>query len=201
MTDLLSPFIYRLQNIEQKYALAIKEAQDPAIKTNELFFLPHLSGERSPYWSNIPKGAFVGISLKNFRPHFGKAVLEGVAFMFRLYTEIFSNLGVRKTEPLKFGGGMAKNKLWLQIIADVLDMTIQVPKIINSEFLGGTIIATKSLNYFKTIKEAAEHIIKIDYQLKPSPSNVSYYDSKYSLFKLLYPSLEPFFKQLISENT
>lgn len=190
---------YISSDITQNYALAIKEAGAPQVKTDGLFFLPHLSGERSPYWSNIPKGAFVGVSLKNTRGHFGKAVLEGVAFMFKLYTEIFSSLGVAKPELIKFGGGMAKNKLWLQIISDALNTKIQVPKILNSEFLGGTIIATKSLNYFRTIKEAARHIIKIDYQLEPNMDNVAVYDSKYTLFKSLYPTLEPFFKKL-AEN-
>ena len=187
-------------DINQKYTLAIEEAQNPKIRTDELYFLPHLSGERSPYWSNVPKGAFVGISLKNIRAHFGKAVLEGVAFMFRLYTEIFSSIGVKKPEVIKFGGGMVKNKLWLKIIADVLDAKIQVPRVINSEFLGGTIIAARSLKYFKTIKKAAEHVIKIDFQFEPDSSTVSFYNLKYPLFKLLYPSLEPFFKRLESLN-
>lgn len=178
---------------EERYNAAIKEAHEVSAGSNNLLFLPHLSGERSPYWCDVPKGAFIGITLSHSRKHFSRAVLEGIAFMFRLYTEIFEEMGIDKPKIIKFGGGMAKNTLWLHIISDVLDATLQVPMIITAELIGGAIIASVTLNVYKDLPTAAENMVKIKEEIIPSTNNKQTYDKSYKTFKKLYPALEPIF--------
>ena len=48
-----------------------------------VLFLPHLSGERSPFTDPMARGAWVGLSASSSRAHLARAVLEGVAFNFR----------------------------------------------------------------------------------------------------------------------
>lgn len=93
-----------------------------------LFFLPHLLGERSPYWNSDARGAFVGISRHHGPGHLTRAVLEGVAL----------NLG---TCVDAIGGG-AKSDAWLQIMADVWGVTVRRRDIVDeANSLGAAVTA------------------------------------------------------------
>lgn len=83
-----------------------------------LVFLPFLSGERSPYWSDSLRGAFYGLTLAHNRVHMVRAVLEGVAYSLRHLLDIAEALGVPIEEVALAGGGTAVDA-WPPIIADV----------------------------------------------------------------------------------
>jgi xylulokinase len=83
-----------------------------------LLFLPHLSGERAPYWNANLTGQFIGIQLKHDRRHFARAVLEGVAYSLRDSLSDVPELdGCIQTYTLL--GGASSNPLLCQILADV----------------------------------------------------------------------------------
>lgn len=48
-----------------------------------LFFLPYLTGERTPHPDPLARGAFVGLTVRHCKDHMTRAVLEGVAFGLR----------------------------------------------------------------------------------------------------------------------
>ena len=54
-----------------------------AAGSNGVMFMPHLSGERSPFTDPHARGAFVGLSAASSRDDLARAVLEGVAFNFK----------------------------------------------------------------------------------------------------------------------
>ncbi len=83
-----------------------------------LFFLPYLTGERCPYWSDTLRGGFYGLTLSHRRAHMGRAVMEGVAYSLRHLIDIAAELGVPTAEIALAGGG-ATVAGWPQIIADV----------------------------------------------------------------------------------
>lgn len=56
-----------------------------------LFFLPYLTGERTPYPDPFAKGAFIGLSIRHTFPHLTRAVLEGVAFGLKDCFELMKN--------------------------------------------------------------------------------------------------------------
>ncbi len=72
-----------------------------------LLFLPFLSGERSPYWSDGLRGSFYGLTLNHNRQDMLRAVLEGVAFSLRFLLDIFQQTGVDVQEIALAGGGAA----------------------------------------------------------------------------------------------
>jgi hypothetical protein len=83
-----------------------------------LLFLPHLLGERSPYWNPRARGAFVGLARHHGRGHLARAVMEGVAM--NLYTGLaaFEEMGAAIDTVDAIGGGAASD-LWLQVLAVV----------------------------------------------------------------------------------
>ncbi len=58
----------------------LKEAESIPAGSEGLYFLPYLSGERTPHPDPLARGAFIGLTLRHSRAHMTRAVLEGVAF-------------------------------------------------------------------------------------------------------------------------
>lgn len=108
---------------EVPFTQAVESALNVSPGADGLVFLPFLSGERSPYWSDSLRGSFCGLALAHSRTHILRSVLEGVAFSLRALLEIYRELGVPIHEIALAGGGTATPG-WPQIFADVCQTTI-----------------------------------------------------------------------------
>ncbi len=106
-----------------------------------LFFLPHLLGERSPYWNPDARAAFVGVSRHHGPAHLTRAVLEGVAFNLGTCVDAFRDSGAVINRVDAIGGG-AKSDTWLQIMADVWAVTVRRRDIVDeANSLGAAVTA------------------------------------------------------------
>src|SRR3972149_6291372 len=85
-----------------------------------LWFLPYLTGERSPHADPLARGAFVGLTLAHDRRHLTRAVLEGVAFCLRDGLDLMIGAGMPAPDQIRASGGGTASPLWRQILADVL---------------------------------------------------------------------------------
>jgi xylulokinase len=90
---------------EQPFEAAIAAALATPPGAGGLFFLPFLSGERSPYWSDALRGSFYGLTLNHDRRTMLRAVMEGVAFSLRYLLDLFHETGVEIREIALAGGG------------------------------------------------------------------------------------------------
>ncbi len=100
-------------------------AKAPAAE-EPLFFLPYLSGERTPHNDAGARGSFVGLSHQTDRASLARAVMEGVAFAFADCLEALKAAGTSVERATAVGGG-SRSRTWLKIIASVLNMPIDVP--------------------------------------------------------------------------
>jgi xylulokinase len=91
-----------------------------------LFFLPYLSGERTPHNDAAARGSFVGLSPQTNRIALARAIMEGVAFAFADCLDALSAAGTKVERATAVGGG-SRSRAWLQIIANVLNVPIDVP--------------------------------------------------------------------------
>jgi xylulokinase len=104
-------------------------AQSVEGKANEpgtLVFLPYLSGERTPHNDARARGSFVGLGAEMDRASLARAVMEGVAFAFADNLAALRAAGTEIERATAVGGG-SRSRAWLQIIADTLDLPIDVP--------------------------------------------------------------------------
>ncbi len=88
------------------------------VGANGLLFLPHLMGERSPYWNPLARGAYIGLAMPHTRADLARAALEGVAFNLRLILDCL-RAQVSDIDAMRFIGGGSRSPLWRQILADV----------------------------------------------------------------------------------
>ncbi len=152
-----------------------------------LLFLPYLSGERTPVNDAAARGLFLGIGHETDRKAMTQAVLEGVAFAFRDCLRVLNDAGTDLVRAAAVGGG-ARSRLWLTILANVLDRPLDLPK--DGDFgaafgaarlgmaaaLGGDPIAYMTPPPF----EAA---------IEPDPKLVPQYAAAYARYRALYPSV------------
>jgi xylulokinase len=159
---------------------------------NDVFFLPYLMGERSPHNDPNAKAAFIGMRMDTTREEMTQAVLEGVAFGLRDSLEVARDLGINITRSGICGGG-AKSALWKKIIANVMNITLEVPAVEEGPSLGAAILAAVGCGEYKDVKAAVDAIIKTVETVEPDPELVKKYEERYQKFKRFYPALKAYF--------
>jgi xylulokinase len=81
-------------------------------------FLPHLTGDRTPYLDSTMRGAWIGLGLGHDRAALLRAALEGVAFSLRDGFEALP--GADSAHELRLAGGGSTSQPWRQLLADIL---------------------------------------------------------------------------------
>ena len=148
-------------------------------------FLPYLSGERTPWNDADARGVFVGLSQSTDRGALAQAVLEGVAFAFRDCLRVLGDAGTEVTRAFAVGGG-ANSRLWLQIMASVLDRPLD---------LGAEADVGASLGAARLGMAAARggdptrfmQTPRMDATIDPDPALVPLYAERYARYRQLYP--------------
>ncbi len=163
---------------------------------NKVFFLPYLMGERSPHNDPNARGCFIGMSMDTTRQEMSQAVLEGVAFALRDSFEVAKSLGI-EINSTKICGGGAKSKIWVEIIANVLNINVEKIDVEEGPALGAAMLAAVGCNEFESVKDATDKIVKVVNTVKPDPELVSLYDSAYKKFKEIYPTVKNLYKELL----
>ncbi len=115
-----------LARITGKSPAALAEAAADA-STDGVFFLPYLSGERTPHNNPDARGAFTGLAQVSDLGALARAVLEGVAFAFADCLTALREAGTEVERVFAIGGG-ANSDLWLQIMADVTGLVLDLPE-------------------------------------------------------------------------
>jgi xylulokinase len=160
-----------------------------------ILFLPHLLGERSPYWNPLARGAFVGLAMSHGRPELTRAVLEGVALTMRLILDVLQSHGVQ-IEAMRLIGGGAKSALWRQILADTYDLPILLPTLAaEATSLGAAVAGGVGVGIFAGF-DVTHCLVPVREAERPDPARHRRYMVLYDLFRQTYAALEPIFEQL-----
>lgn len=177
---------------------AAQQAQIQELGENHVYFLPYLMGERSPHNNPNARGTFIGMTMDTTRADMTLAVLEGVAFALRDSLEVAKSLGIC-LERTKICGGGAKSPLWKRIVANVLNLKVDIIESEEGPALGGAMLAAVACGAYQSVEEAAAHIVKIVDTVEPEPELVAKYEKRYAQFKEIYPACKPLFDLLKEE--
>jgi xylulokinase len=90
---------------------------------NPVYFLPYLSGERTPHNNPEAKGVFFGMTHSTGPLDLCRAVLEGVAYAFADGLDALHATGLKPEEITLIGGG-ARSQFWRQMLADVFGQAV-----------------------------------------------------------------------------
>lgn len=168
-------------------------AEEIAPGCDGLMFHPYLNGELTPYNDPDLRGSYTGISASHTTAHFTRATLEGVAMSLKDCLKTLEELGV-SMERVRIIGGGAKGKLWRQIVADVLGLSMEKVKVDDSSF-GSAMLAAVGLGWFSDFSEAAERCIEIESVSTPDPENCKLYDNIFRKYKQIHDALAPIYQE------
>ena len=99
---------------------AAESADDDA---QALWFLPYLSGERTPHNNPQATGVFFGLTHQHGPADLARAVLEGVGYALADGMDAVHDCGVRPGSVTLIGGG-ARSPYWRQMLADISGMPL-----------------------------------------------------------------------------
>lgn len=162
---------------------------------NNVFFLPYLMGERSPHNDPDAAGTFIGMRMDTKREDMTLAIFEGVTFALRDSLEVARSLGIKIDRTMICGGG-AKSSLWKRLVANILNVEVDVPVSEEGPGFGAAILAAVGCGEYESVEKAAKSIIKIKEKIKPEADLVVKYEEKYQKFKRIYPALKDVFKEI-----
>jgi xylulokinase len=176
----------------EPFEALVDTATGAAAATEGLFFLPYLSGERSPHPDPLARGGFVGLTLGHDRRHLLRAVLEGVAFGLRDGLDLMIAAGMPAPSQVRASGGGIASPLWRQILADVLDTELATVSTTEGAAYGAALLATEAAGWFPSVEAAVAALVGATPVASPGPEADRYREA-HAAYRELYPALRPFF--------
>ena len=176
-------------------AYAEEQKKITKLGENHVYFLPYLMGERSPHNDPNARGCFIGMTMDTSRADMTQAVLEGVAFALRDSLEVARSLGI-KIERTKICGGGAKSPLWKKMIANIMNLKVDVIASEEGPAYGGAMLAAVANGEFASVEDAAAKLVKVIDTVEPTPELVVKYEERYQKFKKIYPAVKALFPEI-----
>jgi xylulokinase len=170
----------------------VAPAADVAAAADGLYFLPYLTGERSPHPNPNARGAFIGLNVTHDLRHMTRAVLEGVTFGLRDGLELMVQAGMPRPSQIRASGGGLASPLWRQILADVLNAEIAVPSTTEGAAYGAAVLAAVGAGWFATVDDATAALVSATPVAVPGPASNAY-QQHHAEFDELYPALKGWF--------
>ncbi|MFU8786097.1 MAG: ribulokinase [Candidatus Izemoplasmataceae bacterium] len=186
-----------------------KDVEDAALKNNQsvhdyleakasklrvgesgLLALDWFGGNRSILVDTDVSGLILGMTLQTKPEEIYRALIESTAFGKKIIIDNFEDNGVKVDELYVCGGLPNKNKLLLQIYADVLNRPIKIADSEHTPALGAAMfasVAARDKGGHKDIFTAAEKMAKVkDKVMYPNKENVLKYQNIYQEFQILH---------------
>ncbi len=132
------------------------EVEDLASKVDNnggIIIVPAFAGLGAPYWDQKARGIIIGITRGTTDAHIARAVLESIAHQTTDLYEVMRQDAGLSFDNIKVDGGATKNKLLLQIQADLVDATIIRPKNIETTALGAAFLSGLSSGVWSNLNE------------------------------------------------
>jgi L-xylulokinase len=154
-------------------------------------FLPFL------YGSNVSPQAsacLVGLRARHRRGDVLRAVYEGVVFAHRTHWDRL--LRVRSApERIRVSGGAARSDVWVQMIADVFQLPVEVPEGSELGALGAAICGSVAIGCYPDYRSACQAMVRFPRIFSPHPELAATYATKYSRYQQFLEAMEGFWKE------
>ena len=170
-------------------------AEKVPVGSDGLIFHPYLMGELTPHANPMLRGSFIGVSAGHTKAHFARAVMEGVAMSLLDGISYLKDKGVTVGDVAYIIGGGAKSKVWRQIVADALGLTLVQTENNDSSF-GSAMCAGIAAGFFADFDEASKTCQKVIGETKPIPENTE----KYAKIFAKYKKISKFLTELSDER-
>jgi glycerol kinase len=119
----------------------------------DVFFVPSFTGMGAPYWDQYARGLMVGITRGTNRAHIARAALEGIAYQTMDVMKAMESDTALKIKELRVDGGASANNLLMQFQADILNIPVIRPLVVETTALGAAYLAGLATGFWNNIDE------------------------------------------------
>lgn len=144
-----------------------------------LIFYPYMTASNYPCATKDKGGTFIGLSFIHDIYDMALSVMEGIVFQTAWMLEAVCGNGL---SSIKMTGGATNSKLWVQIVANVTGLPIQIPSVADMGCVGAAMLAGIAGDVFESYSDAAEKMAP-EYKTVLPDDNKDYYQKKYKKFK------------------
>jgi len=135
--------------------------------TDGVYLVPAFTGLGAPYWDPKARAAILGMTRDTGRDQIIRATLEAVAYQTKdLMNAMIDDSGVNIGQ-LRVDGGMAANNWLMQFLADILNVNVERPKVIETTVLGAAYLAALGTGIYSSLDDVAHHWQR-DQQFSPT---------------------------------
>jgi xylulokinase len=173
----------------------VAEAATAPAGSDGLWFLPYLTGKRSPHPDPDARGAFVGLTVGHRRAHLARAVLEGVAYGLRDGLDLMLAAGMPRPAQIRGSGGGLASGLWQQILADALDVEIAGVATTEGAAYGAALLAMPVGGLAGSVEDAVGRLDAPRPLAEPG-TDAATYAERHALHRELYPALAPLYPRM-----
>ncbi|HET6422092.1 MAG TPA: xylulokinase [Planctomycetaceae bacterium] len=177
------------------YNLLTEQADEAPPGCEGLFFLPYLTGERTPHADPNARGAWIGLSLRHGSAHLIRSVMEGASYAMRDCLEIVNDMKIPIRE-IRLSGGGARSEFWRQMQSDVYGRRVVTTNAEEGPAYGAALLAASGTGKYKGVVEACTATIKNVTSTDPQAEAKRIYTKCYPMFGRLYKSLKADYAEL-----
>ena len=120
---------------------------------NGVYFVPAFTGLGAPYWDMYARGTIVGITRGVNQQHFARAVLESIAFQMTDLLEAMKADADMDLTELRVDGGASVSNIMMQIQANMIETTVNRPKVVETTALGAAYCAGLAVGFWSSRAE------------------------------------------------
>lgn len=120
-----------------------------ALGSNEVYVVPAFAGLGAPYWDMYARGAIFGLTRDTGKDHLIKATLESMAYQTKDLLNAMQEDAGLSLKILKVDGGASANNILMQFQADILNVSVERPEVIESTALGAAYLAGIQVKLWK----------------------------------------------------
>lgn len=163
-----------------------------------LLFLPYLVRAETPYWDPAARGAWVGLRDHHDLGHLYRALLEGIAYEQLTVLSMIEQETGNGTRRLRLMGGGARSGLWVQLIADIFERSVEVTEHKETTALGAAVLAAAGAGVADEtdVVATARRMSQGWHQVPPHEADRERYRRMAGAHRELYPALKEVFSQL-----
>lgn len=155
------------------------------LSDSQLLFFPHLMGEKTLFADPNLRGAMLGLSASTTRCDLICAVMEGIAYGFRELAD-HMHLDLTATSRIRLMGGGSRSAIWMQVTADVLNITAEQTEGEKGAGLGIALLTAYRCSLIPSAEERAEGRLCVKHAFAPRPEAAAIYAAKYPCYRRIH---------------
>ena len=131
-----------------------------------VYFVPAFTGLGAPHWDQYARGTIVGLTRGSNKGHIARAALESIAYQTKDVLDALCADSKIEVKELRVDGGASANHLLMQFQADILNIPVIRPKVLETTALGAGFFAGLATGFWQNIDEI-QTLWQKDVEFKP----------------------------------